>query len=75
MQNNNEFTFEAGMEELEGLARALESGELALEESLAAYDRAIQLHKALQAMLDQGDARIRMLTDDGEVDIEEDAIK
>ena len=59
-------TFESGMEQLEALASALESGEMPLEESLEAYDKAVKLHKKLQEMLDQGDARIRVLTDGGE---------
>ena len=59
-------TFEAGMEQLEALAQALESGELPLEESLNAYDKAVVLRKKLEEMLDQGDARIRVLTETGE---------
>lgn len=65
-------TFEEGMEQLEALARALESGEMPLEESLTAYDKAVKLHKKLQEMLDQGDARIRVLTEAGEQEARED---
>ena len=75
MENKRELTFETGMEELEGLAQALESGELALEESLVAYDRAVKLHRQLREMLDRGDARIRLLTEEGEAEIEEDDIR
>ena len=67
-------TFEAGMEQLEALASALESGDMPLEESLDAYDKAVKLHKRLRDMLDQGDARIRLLTEAGERELQEDEI-
>ena len=67
-------TFEAGMEQLEALASALESGDMPLEEALDAYDRAVKLHKRLRDMLDQGDARIRLLTEAGERELQEDEI-
>ena len=59
-------TFETGMEELEALAQSLESGELSLEDSFKAYERAIELKKSLNALLDEGDKRIRVLTEGGE---------
>ena len=59
-------TFEAGMEELEGLVRSLESGQMPLEESFKAYERAIALRDSLNALLDEGDKRIRLLTESGE---------
>lgn len=58
--------FEEGMQELEQLARALESGEMTLEESFAAYERANELKKALEKLLDEGDEKIRILTAVGE---------
>ena len=66
-------TFEAGMQELETLAAALESGEMPLEESFTAYERAIALKKQLEEILDAGDAKIRVLTECGEraLDVEE----
>jgi len=68
-------TFEAGMEQLEALASALESGEMPLEEALGAYDKAVKLHKQLKEMLDAGDARIRVLTDAGAQEVREEDIK
>ena len=67
------FTFESGMEELERLTRALEAGEMTLEESFAAYERASQLKAALEKLLDEGDKRIRVLTESGEEELEEGA--
>lgn len=63
-------TFEEGMQELEGLAAALEAGEMSLEDSFAAYERAIRLKKQLEEILDAGDARIRVLTETGERELD-----
>ena len=59
-------TFEEGMQELEGVVRALEQGQMPLEESFKAFEKATQLQKSLQDMLDEGDRRIRVLTENGE---------
>ena len=59
-------TFEEGMQELETLVQTLESGTLPLEESFKAYERALQLKTMLEAILDEGDRRIRVLTESGE---------
>ena len=63
------FTFEAGMEELEGLVARMESGDMKLDESFDAYWRGVVLYRALKKMLDEGDAKIRALTETGEVDL------
>ncbi len=63
------FTFEAGMEELEGLVARMESGDMKLDESFDAYRRGVVLYRALKMMLDEGDAKIRALTETGEVDL------
>lgn len=67
--------FEEGMQELEQLARALESGEMTLEDSFAAYERANELKKALEKLLDEGDKKIRILTEAGEEEIDAEEIK
>ena len=59
-------TFEEGMQELEGIVRALEQGQMPLEDSFKAFEKATQLQKTLQDMLDEGDRRIRVLTENGE---------
>ena len=64
-------TFEESMQELETLIRALEQGQMPLEDSFKAFERAMELKKALQAMLDEGDRRIRVLTESGERAMEE----
>lgn len=62
----NKLKFEQGMQELEALARALENGEMTLEESFKAFEKASKLHKQLQQLLDEGDQKIRLLTENGE---------
>ena len=63
-------TFEEGMQELETLVQDLEAGELSLEESFKAYEKAVALKNSLSALLDEGDRRIRVLTDAGETELE-----
>lgn len=63
--------FEQGMEELEALVQALEAGSMPLEESFRAYERAMELYRGLEKQLDEGDARIRALSQSGESDITE----
>ena len=64
------FTFESGMDELETLVRGLESGSLPLEESFQAFERGMALKKRSQALLEEGDKRIRVLTESGEESLE-----
>lgn len=66
-------TFEAGMEELESLVRSLESGQMSLEASFKAYERAVELRNALSKLLDESDKRIRVLTERGETELDSEA--
>ena len=66
-------TFEDGMQQLEETVRALEQGQMPLEESLKAFEKAMELQKSLKAILDDGDRRIRVLTEDGERELAEEA--
>lgn len=63
-------TFEEGMQELEEIVRSLEQGHMPLEESFKAFERAKLLQKSLQDMLDDGDRRIRILTEMGERELD-----
>ena len=62
-------TFEEGMQELEALVQGLEAGELSLEDSFKAYEKAVALRDSLNALLDEGDKRIRVLTEAGEAEL------
>lgn len=56
-------SFEQALTELEGLVDTLERGELSLEDSLAAFERGIQLTRTCQHVLDAAEQRVRILTD------------
>lgn len=67
-------TFESGMAELEQIVRDLENGTVSLDESFKSYQKGVKLYKKLKAILDEGDAKIRMLTEEGESELSEDAL-
>ena len=67
--------FEEGMQQLEALVQALESGQMTLEDSFKTYERAMKLKKELSALLEDSDRRIRMLTEAGEQEMDQEAIK
>lgn len=54
-------SFESALAELESLVQTMESGKLALEESLASYQRGAELLRFCQSRLDDADQRIRVL--------------
>ena len=66
----DKFTFESGMDELETLVRDLENGALPLEESFQAFERGMALKKRLEKLLEEGDKRIRVMTESGEEPLE-----
>ena len=66
----NKITFEEGMQELEALVQGLETGDLSLEDSFKAYEKALALKNSLTALLDEGDKRIRVLTESGESELD-----
>ncbi len=72
MTDMTKITFEEGIEKLENVVTRLEKGELPLDESFKAFEEGAKLAKALRKMLDDGDRRIRELTDDGIKPFEED---
>jgi len=55
--------FEQALDELDALVRRLESGEMNLEDSLAAYERGVGLYRQCQGALEQAELRIRQLAD------------
>jgi len=64
-----ELRFEDGMTALEELVAHLESGELALEDALAAFERGIALVRVLNERLAAAEQRIELLVrgEDGRV--------
>jgi exodeoxyribonuclease VII small subunit len=57
-------TFEDALAELEQIVRTMESGELTLEQSLAAHRRGLALAKYCQSTLSQAQAQVRVLERD-----------
>lgn len=64
-----ELSFGAALAELETIVRALESGQLELEEGLARYERGVALLRACQEKLAAAKQRVTMLI--GELESEE----
>ncbi|MFT4196847.1 MAG: exodeoxyribonuclease VII small subunit [Pseudoxanthomonas sp.] len=55
--------FEQSLDELEQLVARMEQGELSLEESLAAYERGVNLYRSCRSALEQAELRVRLLSD------------
>ena len=65
MAENDPQRFEDGLAELEETVTRLESGDLTLEDSLAAFERGVGLVKALNERLGAVEQRLEVLTRDG----------
>jgi exodeoxyribonuclease VII small subunit len=59
--------FESAIAELETIVKTLEEGDLALEKSLALFERGVQLSRFCHSQLESAERRIEILTDRGEV--------
>lgn len=59
----DEMTFKEASIELEQIVRALESGDLELEDSLERYGRGVELLKSLRARLADAEQKVRVLLD------------
>ena len=59
--------FEAAIGELESIVKKLEEGDLTLEQSLALYERGVQLSRFCHTRLEEAERRIEILTDRGEL--------
>ncbi len=59
---SDDLSLEGSLAELERIVRALEEGELTLEESLKAFERGISLVRRCNALLDGAEQRIEILT-------------
>lgn len=62
-KNIEEMTFKEASIELEQIVRALESGDLELEESLERYGRGVELLKSLRARLSAAEQKVQVLLD------------
>jgi len=66
----DEPTFKEAIEELEKITDSLESGELELEKSLGLFERGVELIKYCQDSLDSAQAKVELLVDSLEGEIE-----
>lgn len=55
--------FETSLDELEALVEKMEHGDMSLEQSLAAYERGVELYRSCQSALEQAELRVRLLSD------------
>lgn len=61
--------FEDALAELEKIVTDMESGQLSLEESLAAYQRGTELLKLCQQKIQDAEQQVRVLTETNELEI------
>jgi exodeoxyribonuclease VII small subunit len=59
----DEMTFREASTELEQIVRALEAGDLELEDALARYGRGVELLKSLRGRLTDAEQKVRVLLD------------
>ena len=59
--------FEAAIAELESIVKKLEEGDMPLEQSLALYERGVQLSRFCHARLEAAERRIEILSERGDV--------
>jgi exodeoxyribonuclease VII small subunit len=59
--------FESAIAELETIVKTLEDGDLALEKSLALFERGVELSRFCHGQLAAAERRVEILTERGEV--------
>ena len=64
-KKESDIDFEAALEELEALVGKMETGKLSLEDSLAAFERGVNLTRQCQVALDNAKLRVNALMPDG----------
>jgi exodeoxyribonuclease VII small subunit len=60
--------FESSMQQLEELVTKIEAGNLSLEDSLQEFEKGIKLSRSCQAALKDAEQRVKILSDDEEID-------
>lgn len=66
LPNPDEMSFEAAMAELEQVVSKLERGDVALDESIALYERGAKLRKRCDAKLSEAEEKVAAITLDAE---------
>lgn len=57
----SKLSFEQALEQMTRLVEKLESGELPLEESVAAFEQGVKLSRRCEALLDKAEQRLQVL--------------
>jgi exodeoxyribonuclease VII small subunit len=65
MDELDQLTFEQAFRQLEEVVQKLEAGDLALEDSLALFERGMALAKLCEGKLDQAEQRVSQIVDVG----------
>jgi len=71
----NEPSFEKALSELEGIVEKLEKGGLALNESLALFEKGVKLSRFLREELEKAEKKIDILLKDEKGDIKKEAFE
>lgn len=61
---DTDLSFEQALDGLTALVEKLESGELPLEESVAAFEQGVKLSRRCESLLDQAEQRLQILDSD-----------
>jgi exodeoxyribonuclease VII small subunit len=69
MAENSSTKFEDELADLEGIVSQIDSGELSLEESIAAFERGVALVRSLNQKLDEVERRVEVLIRDSRGDL------
>lgn len=56
-------SFEEALEQLTALVEKLESGQLPLDQSVAAFETGVKLSRRCESLLDQAEQRLQILND------------
>lgn len=68
-QGIEDLPFESAYSELESVVQRLEGGELSLEDALSLYERGQMLARHCQALLDQAELRVTVLSGDEQAEV------
>ena len=63
MENEEKRTFEQALSDLENHVRKLDSGDLALEDSLSTFESGVRLVRECSELLDDAEQRVTELTE------------
>jgi len=66
-KDKQDISFEQALEGLTKMVEKLESGQLSLEESVAAFEQGVKLSRACESLLDEAEQRLNILDSDSEV--------